>query len=303
MSSINDDTFTIEQKNVIFYVTRILTGVTLIPFIIIIIVYINNRKNFTTIMWFNLQLCISQLLGNSNNCFPMIYSEKLEKSFVCKSQVIITYISAFSRSILIFGIILSSYFNFSKKRETKCQKYNCLIISIICWIVSISFALCYLMTELKSSPTGYCKANGKTMSFVYYGYLIVMSVAINILIIMMLIEMKKQMNTSTEDKKDCYKLTRHFLFFNIPIFLQLCVIALKSLPYFGLTSPFYLSLIVEIIRILVRCLIVVIICYNKTIVKEFINIIMCKKIDPSDPSAQSTELFEEINYNGLISEL
>ena len=199
MSSINAHTFTIEQKNVIFYVTRILTGVTLIPFIIIIIVYINNRKNFTTIMWFNLQLCISQLLGNSNNCFPMMYSEKLEKSFVCKSQVIITYISAFSRSILIFGIIISSYFNFSKKRETKCQKYNCLIISIICWIVSISFALCYLMTELKSSPTGYCKANGKTMSFVYYGYLIVMSVAINILIIMMLIEMKKQMNTSTED--------------------------------------------------------------------------------------------------------
>ena len=183
MSSINDDTFTIEQKNVIFYVTRILTGVTLIPFIIIIIVYINNRKNFTTIMWFNLQLCISQLLGNSNNCFPMMYSEKLEKSFVCKSQVIITYISAFSRSILIFGIILSSYFNFSKKRETKCQKYYCLIISIICCIVSISFALCYLMTKLKSSPTGYCKANEKTMSFVYYGYLIVMSVAINILII------------------------------------------------------------------------------------------------------------------------
>ena len=54
-------------------------------------------------------------------------------------------------------------------------------------------------------------------------------------------------------------------------------------------------------RILVRCLIVVIICYNKTIVKEFINIIMCKKIDPSDPSAQSTELL--IDYNGLISEL
>ena len=81
MSSINAHTFTIEQKNVIFYVTRILTGVTLIPFIIIIIVYINNRKNFTTIMWFNLQLCISQLLGNSNNCFPMMYSEELEKSF------------------------------------------------------------------------------------------------------------------------------------------------------------------------------------------------------------------------------
>ena len=78
------------------------------------------------------------------------------------------------------------------------------------------------------------------------------------------------------------------------------MVALKSLPYFGLTSPFYLSLIVEIMRILVRCLMVVIICYNKTIVKEFINIIMCKKIDPS---AQSTELFEEINYNGLISEL
>ena len=117
MSSINDDTFTIEQKNVIFYVTRILTGVTLIPFIIIIIVYINNRKNFTTIMWFNLQLCISQLLGNSNNCFPMMYSEKLEKSFVCKSQVIITYISAFSRSILIFGIILSSYFIFLRKEK------------------------------------------------------------------------------------------------------------------------------------------------------------------------------------------
>lgn len=134
-------------------------------------------------------------------------------------------------------------------------------------------------------------------SFVYYGYLIVMSIAINILIVMMLIEMKKHMNTN--NKEECFKLTRHFLFFNIPIFLQLFVIALKSLPLFGVTSPFFLSLLIEIMRIIVRCLIVVIICYNKTILKEFIYIIKGKK---SEISIQSTELLEENDYTGIINE-
>lgn len=78
------DAFTNEQKNVIFYVTRILTGVTLIPFILLIVVYIRIWRNFTPIMWFNLQLCISQFLGDSNNFFPMIYTKELEESFVCK---------------------------------------------------------------------------------------------------------------------------------------------------------------------------------------------------------------------------
>lgn len=73
------DMYLENQRKISFFITRLLSGVGMIPFFLLFIVYFKRRKRFTVMMSLHLQLAIGQFLGNASNAAPMI-DTLLEKS-------------------------------------------------------------------------------------------------------------------------------------------------------------------------------------------------------------------------------
>lgn len=81
----------------------------------------------------------------------------------------------------------------------------------------------------------------------------------------------------------CMRYAKPFLYYNIPIFLELIIVVLRSLRLGDFKPPFEMSLIIEASRIIVRILVVLAFCYNKNVWRDCGKILTCKEIDLKVP--------------------
>lgn len=203
MSQPNKEDYEFYSENqlyILLIVTRAISAIGIIPFLIIGIVYYKRRTSITITMIINIQLCFSQFIGNAGNFYPLINTKELEQSALCTIQGIQFYFASYSRDILIFIIILFSYLNFTyPDKLVKHSKKFLIIVTIVCWSISTIIALCYLIVEFASSPTCLCRAKNFTPRIIKYAFFGFFAFVSNIFIIMLLYEMKKQ-TINNEDK-------------------------------------------------------------------------------------------------------
>lgn len=288
--------FTENERLIIFIVTRIVCIIGFFPFILLFIVYCKRSKNFTIFMVINSQLCISQLIGNASNFYPMIDTKKLEDSALCKIQAIQTYISSFSRDILIFVIMLITYLNYLNPQ--KVNAYSKLIIwitTIGCWAFSITASLLYLLVDIASSASCLCRPRHLLPRFLKYGFFYFSSIVSNVFVFLLLCEMKKQIHVK-EDKKYWKKFLKKFIILNIPVAFELVVVIGRTSKNSTVNShSFPLSLALETTRDLVRIFIVIAFCFNERVRNELGILLCCKKNSRDYSSLSSLSMDVELD--------
>ena len=108
MSQPNKEDYEFYSENqlyILLIVTRAISAIGIIPFLIIGIVYYKRRTSITITMIINIQLCFSQFIGNAGNFYPLINTKELEQSALCTIQGIQFYFASWC------GIILNPYSN------------------------------------------------------------------------------------------------------------------------------------------------------------------------------------------------
>ena len=132
-------TYKPEEKKYLFFIMRLISGIGVIPFLLLFIVYFKRRKAFTVMMALNLQLAISQFIGNATNAIPMIDTFALQNSFLCPLQAIVTGIASLARDCFVFVIIYYSYLGFSNQEYIqKSAKKLTIQVSVASWVISIA---------------------------------------------------------------------------------------------------------------------------------------------------------------------
>ena len=94
------------------------------------------------------------------------------------------------------------------------------------------------------------------------------------------------------------KISKKFIYLNIPILLQLLVVVLRFLRKFYAETPFGIALLIQIPRDLVRILTVIAFCFNERVIKELTDIIGCNTNNPKAKNVlEIKELLPENNDN------
>ena len=291
-------TYKPEEKKYLFFIMRLISGIGVIPFLFLFIVYFKRRKAFTVMMALNLQLAISQFIGNATNAIPMIDTFALQNSFLCPLQAIVTGIASLARDCFVFVIIYYSYLGFSNQEYIqKSAKKLTIQVSVASWIISIAGAFLSLLGNIESSPSCLCRAKDDSIKAFVFSFFGISAIASNYVIIKLLFEMKeaiiKYINLGNPvGGYYCIRYTKPFLYYNIPIFLQLIVVILRSLRFGDVVPSFGMTFTIEVSRVVVRILIVLAFCYNKTVWKDCGKILTCKEIDINDDEPDIDNSFQ-----------
>ena len=287
-----------EQNTFLFFIMRIISGIGIIPFLLLFIVYFKRRKAFTVMMALNLQLAISQFIGNATNAIPMIDTFALQNSFLCPLQAIVTGIASLARDCFVFVIIYYSYLGFSNQEYIqKSAKKLTIQVSVASWVISIAGSFLSLLGNIESSPSCLCRAKDDSIKAFVFSFFGISAIASNYVIIKLLFEMKeeiiKYINLGNPVGGNyCIRYTKPFLYYNIPIFLQLIVVILRSLRFGDVVPSFGMTFTIEVSRVVVRILIVLAFCYNKTVWKDCGKILTCKEIDINDDEPDIDNSFQ-----------
>ena len=282
-----------EQLNVIFWVTRVISAVNIIPYVFLIITY-TKRKTFNFTMCINIQLCITQLCGNISFFFPLINTPELEASVLCKLQAMFCYIASYGIYFILTVILIITFLNYY---YAELMARRGVLIECVCCAVSWAFTigLCAMdmLQPIGSGPVAYCRCTGTVEQMISIVVFAVFVLIPNCLICGMIKGMvkEKQQTNNQQEQSVVMNVISKLIVFNIPITLAIIsmVMRLCRKNYANYTKELFLLLLVsEIIKTISGVITVCVFCFNKKVMIELCGILRCKN-DSSQRLAEETD--------------
>ena len=269
------------QLDIIFWVTRFISAVNIIPYIFLVIAYV-KRKTFNFTMCINIQLCITQLCGNISFFFPLINTPELETSILCKLQALFSYISTygvyFMLTVILIITVMNYYCRMLMERKGVLIETICCVIS---WMCTIGLCVMDMLQTIESGPVAYCRCSGEVEQIISVVVFAVFSFVPNCLICLMIKGMiKEKKNTeNTQEQSVFMKVIYKLIVFNIPIVLAMASLAMRLCrgKFNNYTKELFAVLLLsEIIKTLSGVITVWVFCFNKKVSIELYRILCCK---------------------------
>ena len=283
------------QLDIIFWVTRIISGVNIIPYIFLIITY-SKRKTFNFTMCINIQLCITQLSGNISFFFPLINTPELEASIICKLQALFCYIASYGVYFILTVILTITFLNYYCRQLM--ERRGVLIETICCvisWACTIGLCVMDMFQPIGSGPVAYCRCSGAVEQKISIVVFAVFVFVPNLLICLMIKGMiqEKQNAKDTQERSVFMNVIQKLIVFNIPITLAIVslVMRLNRKKYANKSQGLFVLLLVsEIIKTISGVITVCVFCFNKTALAELYAILCCKNMQTTMLSGESEPL-------------
>ena len=275
------------QLDVIFWVTRVISAVNIIPYVFLVITY-SKRKTFNFTMCINIQLCITQLCGNISFFFPLINTPELEESVLCKLQAMFCYIASYGVYFILTVILIITFMNYyyAKLMERRGVLIEC-ICCVVSWAFTIGLCAMDMFQPIGSGPVAYCRCTGAVEQMVSIVVFAVFVFIPNCLICGMIKGMVREKNNATNPQEQSVfmNVIQKLIVFNIPITLAIVslVMRLCRKKYANYSKELFLLLLVsEIIKTISGVVTVCAFCFNKQVLVELYGILCCKD-KPSEP--------------------
>ena len=268
-----------DQQTIIFIITRIINVIAVMLYIFFFLTICIRPIERSFALEINIQICISQFFYNLINCFPIINTEELEQSWMCPIQTILANLSFSSTACLVFIFLLIAYITFFHKNFSKNFNLKFKVVLYGCnWLISLCFALCFLLTDIKSGVQGICRGSSLFAKCLLGGFCLIIAIVSNILICILVNGMKRLSKNYSFNFWSRY--IKKLLWYNLPIILGGVAFVIKFMR--GLAnSHFIYILFAEIFQNLVSISLTLIYCYNEKVRTEMKNLICCVKAPES----------------------
>ena len=268
-----------------FILTKITSSIGLIPSIILIIIYF-HREEWTFAMSLNFNLSISCIIFMISYLFPLVNNPN--GTITCRIQV---FLGSFGdTSCLIFTTVITLMANITFKyhqllKDDKTKKIITLTIIAISYLIpTIISSIFFLFGDVgKVQDNHYCWIRNYDIKL-YYGIVIIFFFLINLLsMLKLLCYIKSIIKNSYGNQNSLFKT----YFIKLLLYVLVQIIIYLPTVFHSLSRvlnteiiyekvPFWLDIILQLVRSLEGLIFPIVYCYNRKILKEIKLLFKCK---------------------------